>query len=84
MKASLVAIAAALVLSVIRMCIRSKIFHSEIYEKTFVCPSCGARFSPKWYHLVLQVNSVYAFNEAKLKCPVCHKKDICSVAYDER
>jgi len=84
MKSVYVAIIAGLILGVIRLCVKTKLFHRDAYERTFVCPSCKARFSPKWYQMIYKVNSVYTYNAAHLRCPVCHKKDMCSVAHDDR
>jgi len=44
-------------------------------RKTYGCPSCGFRFIPKWYKLILTRNIVGAYY---LKCPDCGKKDYFS------
>ena len=84
MKGYIIAIAVGLILGVIRLCLKVKLFHGEAYNKTFACPHCSARFKAKWYQLIFKTESVYTYNAARLKCPVCHKKDMCSVAYDDR
>ena len=84
MKALFIAVAVGLVIGIVRLCLFMKIFHADAYGKTFVCPSCGARFNVKWYQLMYKVFSVRAFSAAYLKCPVCQKKDRCTVAHDER
>jgi len=84
MKGYVIAIIVGLVLGVIRICVKTKLFHRDAYEKTFVCPNCGVRFNVEWYRMIFKANEVYTLNGAHLKCPVCHKKDLCSVAYNEQ
>jgi len=76
-----------LALSVFKFFVKSgismQLFHRDAYEKTFVCPNCGARFNVEWYRMIYKVTAVYAYKAARLKCPVCHKRDMCSIAHDE-
>ncbi len=53
-------------------------------KKTFVCPSCGHRFHPKWYQMVFSIPAIDLYNSAKLRCPACHKWDMCTISHDER
>lgn len=84
MKYLVFAIIIGLALGFAKICINTILSHRDAYEKTFACPNCGARFNVKWYHMIYKSNTVYTYNAARLKCPVCHIKDMCSVAYDER
>ena len=61
-----------------------KMLHSEVVEKTYVCPNCGHRFQPKWYQLMYGIGTAYAYDCAKLRCPACHKWDMCPIAHDDR
>lgn len=87
MKFYIIPIIIGLVLGIIKLFIKSgislQLFHRDAYEKIFVCPNCGARFNVEWYQMIYKVFAVYAYNAARLKCPVCHKRDMCSVAHDE-
>lgn len=76
-----------LAIAFVRIALRTSLFRSfykDAYGKTFVCPNCGARFNVKWYRMILKYATVYTYNAAHLRCPVCREKDMCSVAYDER
>ncbi len=84
MRELIIILVVGLALGIVKLCLSIKIFHANAYEKTFVCPNCGAEFNVKWYQLMYKVLSVHAFNTAYLKCPVCHKRDSCSVTHDER
>lgn len=41
----------------------------------FACQNCGEEFQPKWTELMFEV---HAFNEHRLKCPHCGRKDFCT------
>ncbi len=88
MKNYLIAIIIGFVLGTFKFFVRAgismQLFHRDAYEKTFVCPSCGARFNVKWYQMIYKYITVYTYNAARLRCPVCHKKDMCSISHDER
>ncbi len=84
MKTVIIGIVLGLALGVAKICMNTKLFHRDAYEKTFACPNCGARFNAKWYQMLYKVKTVYVYNEAHLRCPVCRKKDMCSVVYEER
>ncbi len=71
-------------LGIVKIYINTRFYARDVYEKTFVCPNCGAKFKIHWYQIIYKRNSVYMYNAARLKCPVCHQKDMCSVAHDER
>lgn len=51
----------------------------DIADKGFVCPNCGKEFSPKWQSLYYKLPSVYTYNVAKLRCPACKERDMCSL-----
>lgn len=84
MKWLIIAIVIGVVLGIARIFLRTYVFDREVYEKTYACPNCGARFSVKWYQMVYKAYTVSVYNGAYLRCPVCRKKDMCSIAYDER
>ena len=84
MTSLMIAIASGVLFGVIKLCLKIKLFHGEAYNKTFACPNCSARFKAKWYQMIFKTESVYTYNAARLKCPVCHEKDMCSVVYDEK
>ena len=84
MKGYVIGIAVGLISGLIGACMKVKYLHREAYDKTFACPNCSARFKARWYQLIFKTESVYTYNAAHLKCPVCHEKDMCSVAFDER
>ncbi len=84
MKSITITIIAGLILGIIRLCIKTKLFTKDVYEKTYVCPNCGEHFTARWYQMIYKRGSVYTYNAARLKCPCCHQKDMCSVAREER
>ncbi len=88
MKTLIVAVILGIVFGIIKFFVKTgismQLFHRDVYERTFVCPNCGARFRVEWYRMIYKSTAVYTYNAARLKCPVCHKKDMCSIVYDER
>ena len=84
MKTAVIVIVLGLVLGIAKVCINTKLFHREAYDKTFCCPNCSARFNVPWYKLIYKTDAVYTYNAAQLRCPVCHQKDMCSVANEDR
>ena len=83
MKAAIIAIVLGSALGIVKLCIRTKLFDGWAYNKTFACPNCGARFNVKWYQMIYKFYTVSMYNAAHLKCPICHKKDMCSFVYEE-
>lgn len=84
MKFYIIAIIIGLALAFLKIYINTTLFRRDAYERTFACPNCGARFNVKWYQMIYKSNSVYTYNAARLKCPACHIKDMCSIVYDEQ
>ena len=80
----LIGIVLGIVIKLYKRYIVMNLYHKDILEKTYVCPNCGHRFRPKWYQMLLGVGTAYAYDCAKLRCPACHKWDMCSIAHDER
>ena len=80
----IIALALGALLGIAKVCIRTCVFDRGVYEKTYACPNCGTRFCVKWYQMIYKTYSVSVYNGAYLKCPACHKKDMCSIVYDER
>lgn len=54
------------------------IIYKNLSDDLFVCPNCGHSFHVKWYHLIFKLFTIYAYNQAKLRCPNCKIKDMCS------
>ncbi len=71
-------------LGIIKLYINTMCYARDVYENTYICPNCGAHFKVRWYQIIYKWNSVYMYNAAKLKCPNCHEKDMCSVDRDQR
>ena len=84
MKAVIIGVVIGVAIAFVRIAVQMTLFHRDTYEKDFVCPSCGARFRPKWYQMILKRNTVYMYNGAYLKCPICREKGMCNVVYDQR
>ncbi len=84
MKYYIIPIIIGLALGIIRLCVFTKIFRKDAYDKPFACPNCGAKFNARWYQLLFKTGSVYTYGAARLKCPVCRQRDMCSIAHDER
>lgn len=84
MKAVIIGVIIGVAIALVKIAVNMNLYHRDAYGKTFVCPNCGARFNVKWYQMILKYNTVYTYNAARLRCPVCREKDMCSVAYDER
>ena len=71
-------------LGFIKLYVNTRFYARDVYEKTFACPSCGAHFNVRPHQIIYKWNSVYMYNAARLKCPVCHQKDMCNVAHEEK
>ncbi len=53
----------------------------SLSEKTFVCGSCGKKFSPKWWKAGF---SAHMGENTVLQCPHCGKKGFCPLSYEEK
>jgi len=84
LKSFIIIIVLGVVLGIAKVCLRTYIFDRGVYEKTYACPNCGARFQVKWYQMIFRIYAVSVYNAAHLRCPVCRKRDMCSIVYDER
>ena len=52
---------------------------SVLAGEPFACPNCGYHFYAKWYQLIFgQGYTIRAFGQAKIKCPKCKIRDMCS------
>jgi len=48
-------------------------------REPFICPNCGHSFYAKWYQLMFYKRyTIRAFNQARLKCPKCKVRDMCT------
>ena len=45
-----------------------------LLRTTFLCPRCGAEFSPRWYQLFL---TVHMGSRRLLRCPHCGGRHFC-------
>ena len=78
----IIVVALVLVPNVIKWCFYSE-FLQTLADKDFVCPNCGCRFHAKWYQMIFKRISVDSVNSAVLRCPICHKRDMCHIAHDK-
>ena len=81
---TVIIVVAVLAFKIYKIYLDITLFNRDAYDKTFVCPNCGARFNVKWYQMIFKTESVHTYNATHLRCPVCHQKDMCSVAHEER
>jgi len=52
---------------------------SVLAGEHFACPNCGHHFYAKWYQLIFgQRYTIHAFGQARIKCPKCKMRDMCS------
>ena len=52
---------------------------SILAGEPFACPNCGHQFYAKWYQLIFgQRYTIRAFDQARIKCPKCKIRDMCS------
>lgn len=80
--AVVIIVAAVLVPCVIYWCFYSELLQT-LADKDFVCPNCDCRFHAKWYQMIFKRFSVDLIDSAVLRCPVCHKQDMCHIAHDK-
>ncbi len=48
--------------------------HILIIRKTYVCPTCGTKFRPKWYEISAWLHDG---SLRVVKCPICHRRGFC-------
>lgn len=55
----------------------------DLASDPFACPNCGHVFYVKWFKLYFTWGTALMYGKAKLKCPRCKQKDMCSRPHDD-
>ena len=52
------------------------ISYIAIMSQTYICPSCGCEFKPKWYQLSVLT---HCCGKRLATCPNCGRKGLCAI-----